>query len=296
VLNQTPSSFKQLIQAEESAGVHELALRYVIFGGEALDMASLTPWFARHGDQKPQLVNMYGITETTVHVTYRPLSVSDTAFGSVIGRPIPDLQLYILDQHRQPVPIGVAGEMYVGGAGVARGYLNRPELTNERFIPDPFSSQPGARLYKTGDLARFLANGVVGYLGRIDHQVKIRGFRIELGEIESVLGGHAAVRHSVVMAREDEPGNKQLVAYIVPDKNAQIAQEQGAGAEDQQVSQWETTFDETYSHGRDEDPAFNITGWNSSYTAQPIPAEHMREWVDHTIERIRALKPNCVLE
>ena len=294
VLNQTPSSFKQLIQAEESAGVHELALRYVIFGGEALDMASLKPWFARHGDQKPQLVNMYGITETTVHVTYRPLSLSDTAGGSVIGRPIPDLQLYILDQRRQPVPIGVAGEMYVGGAGVARGYLNRAELTNERFIPDPFSSEPGARLYKTGDLARFLANGDVEYLGRIDHQVKIRGFRIELGEIESVLAGHPAVRHSVVIAREDEPGNKQLVAYIVPDKNAQIAQEQGA--EDQQVSQWETTFDETYSRGSEEDPAFNITGWNSSYTGQPIPAEHMREWVDHTVERIRSLKPKRVLE
>jgi len=296
VLNQTPSSFKQLIQAEESVGVHELALRYVIFGGEALDMASLKPWFARHGDHKPQLVNMYGITETTVHVTYRPLSVSDTVGGSVIGRPIPDLQLYILDQHRQPVPIGVAGEMYVGGAGVARGYLNRPELTSERFIPDPFSSNPGARLYKTGDLARFLANGDVEYLGRIDLQVKIRGFRIELGEIESVLAGHSAVRHSVVMAREDEPGNKQLVAYIVPDKNAQVAQENNAGAEDQQVSQWETTFDETYSQGTEEDPAFNITGWNSSYTGQPIPAEHMREWVDHTVERIRTLKPKRVLE
>ena len=296
VLNQTPSSFKQLIQAEESVGMRDLALRYVIFGGEALDMASLRPWYARHGDQKPLLVNMYGITETTVHVTYRPLSLNDTTGGSVIGRPIPDLQLYILDQHRQPVPIGVPGEMYVGGAGVARGYLDRPELTAERFIPDPFSSQPSARLYKTGDLARFLANGDVEYLGRIDHQVKIRGFRIELGEIESVLAGHAAVRHSVVIAREDETGNKQLVAYIVADKQAKLSEQQSAGAEDQQVSQWESTFDETYSRGAEKDPAFNITGWNSSYTAQPIPAEHMREWVDHTIERIRALKPKRVLE
>src|SRR5581483_5152725 len=296
VLNQTPSSFRQLIQAEEKVGHHDLALRYVIFGGEALEMQSLKPWYERHGDQKPLLVNMYGITETTVHVTYRPLSLNDTNGGSVIGRPIPDLQLYILDQHRQPVPIGVPGEMYVGGAGVARGYLNRPELTRERFIPDPFSSRPGARLYKTGDLARFLVNGDVEYLGRIDHQVKIRGFRIELGEIESVLASHPAVRHSVVMAREDEPGNKQLVDYIVPDKQAKITGEQGPGAEEQQVTQWETTFDETYSAGAEEDPTFNITGWNSSYTGQPYPAEHMREWVDNTVERILALAPRRVLE
>ena len=216
VLNQTPSAFRQLIQAEESVGVLDLALRYVIFGGEALDMQSLKPWYRRHGDQKPLLVNMYGITETTVHVTYRPLSLGDTARGSVIGRSIPDLQLYVLDPHRQPVPIGVAGEMYVGGAGVARGYLSRPELTSERFIPDPFSSRAGVRLYKTGDLARFLPDGDLEYLGRIDHQVKIRGFRIELGEIESVLASHPAVHHSLVMAREDTPGDKRLVAYVVP--------------------------------------------------------------------------------
>jgi amino acid adenylation domain-containing protein len=221
VLNQTPSAFRQLILAEESVGVQDLALRYVIFGGEALEMQSLKPWYKRHGDQKPVLVNMYGITETTVHVTYRPLSATDTDRGSVIGRPIPDLQLYVLDQHRQPVPIGVAGEMYVGGSGVARGYLSRPELTAERFIADPFHSTPDARLYKTGDLARFLSAGDMEYLGRIDHQVKIRGFRIELGEVESVLASHPAIHHSLVMAREDTPGDKRLVAYLVPKANQQ---------------------------------------------------------------------------
>ena len=297
VLNQTPSSFRQLMQAEESIGCQDLALRYVIFGGEALDMQSLTPWYERHGDKAPLLVNMYGITETTVHVTYRPLSARDTAGGSVIGKPIPDLQLYILDAQRQPVPIGVPGEMYVGGAGVARGYHNRPELTNERFVLDPFSSRAGAHLYKTGDLARFLPDGDVEYLGRIDHQVKIRGFRIELGEIESVLATHPAVRQSAVIAREDEPGNKQLVAYIVPDKQGQVAQQSGSEWQEQQVSQWETTFDETYDRTADEvDPAFNITGWNSSYTGEPIPAEHMREWVDATIDRIQAFAPKRVLE
>jgi amino acid adenylation domain-containing protein/non-ribosomal peptide synthase protein (TIGR01720 family) len=215
VLNQTPSAFRQLIQAEESVGQKQLALRYVIFGGEALEMQSLRPWFDRHGDQKPQLVNMYGITETTVHVTYRPLSKDDLVSGSVIGVPIPDLQIYILDAQRQPVPIGVPGEMYVGGAGLARGYLRRPELTAERFVPDHLTGRPNSRLYKTGDLARFLPGRDIEYLGRIDDQVKIRGFRIEPGEIESVLCQHSAVREAAVMAREDVPGTKRLVAYLV---------------------------------------------------------------------------------
>ncbi len=220
VLNQTPSAFRQLIQAEESANnPGKLALRLVIFGGEALELQSLKPWFDRHGDRMPQLVNMYGITETTVHVTYRPLTQRDLqGKGSLIGCPIPDLQVYLLDQHRQLVPIGVVGEMYVGGAGVARGYLNRPELTEERFIPNPFSDAPNSRLYKTGDLARFLPKGDLEYLGRIDHQVKIRGFRIELGEIEAALTQHPEVRETVVIAREDQPGNKRLAAYLVPNQ------------------------------------------------------------------------------
>jgi amino acid adenylation domain-containing protein len=216
VLNQTPSSFQQLIHTEEKLGTSgALALRYVIFGGEALDMQSLGPWFERHGDQHPQLVNMYGITETTVHVTYRPLSLLDTAAGSVIGCPIPDLQVYLLDRYLQPTPIGVPGEMYVGGAGVARGYLNRPELNSERFIPDTFQPGSNKRLYRSGDLARRLANGDIEYLGRIDQQVKIRGFRIELGEIESALTQHPAVKDAVVIVREDTPGDKRLVAYLI---------------------------------------------------------------------------------
>jgi acyl-coenzyme A synthetase/AMP-(fatty) acid ligase/acyl carrier protein len=217
VLNQTPSSFRQLMYAEEMLGAsRDLVLRYVIFGGEALELQSLRPWFDRHGDNKPQLVNMYGITETTVHVTYRPISVDDTNGGSVIGCAIPDLQVYILDRHMQPMPIGVPGEIYVGGAGVARGYLNRPELTAERFIPDPFQPGQNRRLYKTGDLARRLANGDLEYLGRIDLQVKIRGFRIELGEIESVLAKHSAVREAVVVLTTDASSEKRLVAYYTP--------------------------------------------------------------------------------
>ncbi|BAY66402.1 amino acid adenylation [Calothrix brevissima NIES-22] len=219
VLNQTPSAFRQLIALEESLGTtQELALRLVIFGGEALDIHSLKPWFERHGEQFPQLVNMYGITETTVHVTYRPLTMGDLnqGLGSVIGCPIPDLQVYLLDQYQQPVPIGVPGEMYIGGAGLARGYLHRPELTREKFIPHPFSNQANARLYRSGDIGRYLPNGDIEYLGRIDQQVKIRGFRIELGEIETMLTQHPAVRETLVLARQDATGNQQLVAYVVP--------------------------------------------------------------------------------
>ena len=219
VLNQTPSAFRQLIHAEETEGnkSSDLSLRLVIFGGEALEIQSLKPWFDRHGEQKPLLVNMYGITETTVHVTYRPLSLADLHGGSVIGESIPDLQVYVLDAYLQPVPVGVAGEMYVGGDGVARGYLRQPALTATRFVPHPFSTKPGARLYRTGDLARYLRDGDLEYLGRIDHQVKIRGFRIELGEIEAVLLTHNGVREAVVMAREDSPGEKRLVAYLIMD-------------------------------------------------------------------------------
>jgi amino acid adenylation domain-containing protein len=222
VLNQTPSAFQQLIQFEASLNNNSnssinLNLRFVIFGGEALNIQSLKPWFDRHGDKFPQLVNIYGITETTVHVTYRPINIADLNSSSkVIGCAIPDLQLYILDSHLQPVPVSVAGEIYVGGAGLARGYLNRPELTAQRFISHPFNNQPEARLYKTGDLARYLPNGDIEYLGRIDNQVKIRGFRIELGEIETLLNQHPNLREAKVIAREDIPGDKRLVAYIIP--------------------------------------------------------------------------------
>ena len=218
VLNQTPSAFRQLMRVDETRPVGSLALRSVIFGGEALDPASLAPWFERHGDEQPQLVNMYGITETTVHVTYRPLKSVDVRNGSrrLIGLPISDLQLYVLDEHLQLVPAGVRGEMYVGGEGVARGYLNHAKLTAERFIPDLFSRRPGARLYRTGDLARRLPNDDIEYLGRLDHQIKIRGFRVELGEIETALKEHEGIQDAVVTLREDTPGDKRLVAYVVP--------------------------------------------------------------------------------
>jgi amino acid adenylation domain-containing protein len=217
VLNQTPSAFWHLAHARELANAPcPPTLRLVIFGGEALDFRRLRRWFDRCGDERPRLVNMYGITETTVHVTCRPITRADAegASPSVIGPPLDDLALYVLDRHQQPVPYGVTGELYVGGAGLSRGYLNRAALTAERFVPDAFGGRPGARLYRSGDIARRRADGEIEYLGRIDQQVKVRGFRVELTEIEAVLAEYSAVREVAVLLREDVPGEPRLVAYV----------------------------------------------------------------------------------
>ena len=218
ILNQTPLAFRHLMQAERIVGQKKkLALRLVIFGGEALEPNSLNGWWERHGDQHPRLVNMYGITETTVHVTYRPLSQSDLEEGGrcVIGGPLGDLEVYILDEYHDLAPIGVPGEMYVGGAGLSRGYWQRPELTADRFSPHPFNREAGARVYRTGDVGRYLENGDIEYLGRSDRQVKVRGFRIELGEIEAVLTQHEDVSECVVIARESKEDSNHLIAYLV---------------------------------------------------------------------------------
>ncbi|PJY99311.1 non-ribosomal peptide synthetase [Bacillus vallismortis] len=219
VLNQTPSAFYQLMQAErEQPDLGQaLSLRYVIFGGEALELSRLEDWYNRHPENRPQLINMYGITETTVHVSYIELDREIAALraNSLIGCGIPDLGVYVLDERLQPVPPGVAGEMYVSGAGLARGYLGRSGLTAERFIADPFGPR-GTRMYRTGDVARLRADGSLDYVGRADHQVKIRGFRIELGEIEAALVQHSQLEDAAVIVREDQPGDKRLAAYVIP--------------------------------------------------------------------------------
>ncbi len=222
VLNQTPSAFRPLIRAAEAmpAGAG-LTLDWVIFGGEALDLHSLVPWLERRGDERPRLINMYGITETTVHVTYRRIRAAEIKEvpGSMIGEPIPDLRLCVLDRCFQPIPAGAPGELFVGGPGVARGYLQRPRLTAERFLPDLFSGRPGARLYRTGDLGRFLPDGDLEYLGRNDAQVQLRGFRVELGEIEAALLNHPRVAECVVLLRAaDQEG--LLVAFVVGESPA----------------------------------------------------------------------------
>ncbi|WEK32623.1 MAG: non-ribosomal peptide synthase/polyketide synthase [Candidatus Pseudomonas phytovorans] len=221
VLNQTPSAFKQLIPhaCARPQGQADLALRYIVFGGEALDVGSLAPWFNHFGDHQPTLINMYGITETTVHVTYRPVRREDLQREGVspIGEVIPDQSLYLLDADFDIAAPGCHGELHVGHAGLARGYHRRAALTAERFVPDPFddSEQGGGRLYRTSDLARYRFQGAVEYAGRIDHQVKIRGFRIELGEIETRLKEHSQILEAVVLAM-DGPSGTQLVAYLIP--------------------------------------------------------------------------------
>ncbi|WP_394839095.1 amino acid adenylation domain-containing protein [Pendulispora rubella] len=285
VLNQTPSAFRLLMSASPQRE-QPLSLRMVIFAGEALDIPSLRPWFEKYGDQKPVLVNAYGITETTVLSTFRPLSAADvTLNGSSIGRPFPDVRIYLLDPNQQPVPIGVPGEIYLGGAGVARGYLNRPELTAERFLRDPFSNEPDARMYRSGDLARYWTDGQIEYLGRIDHQVKVRGFRIELGEIEAALRQQPTVKDAVVLAREDADRNS-LVAYVVPDRDAATPEALGKG---EHVRSWEDVFDNAYRGTDATNTEEDFSGWTSSYNGRALGDDVMQEWVDSTVARIRPI-------
>jgi amino acid adenylation domain-containing protein len=281
----TPATWQMLI----NAGWQGQPGLKVLCGGEALSRELANELFARH----VTLWNMYGPTETTIWSTMCRIERDGPI---TVGRPMANTQVYLLDEYQRPVPIGVAGELHIGGDGLARGYLNRPQLTAEKFIPNPFSKDLDARLYKTGDLARYLANGEIEYLGRIDYQVKIRGFRIELGEIESVLRQHASVRESVVLAREDIEGDRRLVAYVIPERRQRDVAVNDA-SQTEQVSSWQNVWDSTYTEtAAPVDPAFNIAGWHSSYTGEPIPSSEMREWVDQTVERILALKPQRVLE
>ncbi|MCA2621159.1 MULTISPECIES: non-ribosomal peptide synthase/polyketide synthase [unclassified Microcystis] len=282
------------------------SLQTIIVAGEACSPELVKKW-----SQGRNFFNGYGPTEGSVCATIAKCTPVDEKI--TIGRPIPYVQVYILDSHLQPVPIGVPGELHIGGAGVARGYLNRPELTQEKFIPSPFE-EPGlipppplnkggnqwSKLYKTGDLARYLPDGRIEYLGRIDNQVKVRGFRLELGEIEAVLSQHPLVQEAVVIARADQTSdhdhdqlNTNLVAYLVPALKDQVLPEQLAQWQSEYVSDWQKIYEESYSkpQPQTEDPTFNISGWNSSYTGQAIPAAEMREWVDQTVSRILGNQP-----
>lgn len=270
-------------------------LRYLLTGGDVVDPEMLRR-VLRNGPPQ-NLLSAYGPTEcTTFTTTYRVVELSDDVKAIPIGRPIANAQVYILDRDRRPVPVGVVGELYIGGAGVGLGYLNRPELTAERFVADPFSGDPHGRLYKSGDLARWRSDGNVEFLGRSDQQVKLRGFRIELGEIEACLMQSPQVREAAVVARSSEQGEKHLVAYVVADTShmkdgAESAASDDVGAE--VVAHWKTLYEETYSTGSLE-PSF--VGWNSSYTGEPIPEHEMQEWLDSTVARIHALRPERVLE
>jgi len=223
----TPSILSMLVEAGLPT-CQPLALQVLLCGGEALPSSLVASVYAPRIQTTLQVINVYGPTETCVNVNANPITAQTLDASRAVvpmGRPFENTQLYVLDAHLQPVPVGVPGELHIGGVGLARGYLNRPDLTAEKFISNPFSADSGSRLYKTGDLVRFLADGKIEFLGRIDHQVKIRGYRIELGEIESVLAAHCDVASCIVMAREDTPGEKYLVAYVVPQPGRSLTAE-----------------------------------------------------------------------
>ncbi|HEX2188796.1 MAG TPA: condensation domain-containing protein, partial [Longimicrobiaceae bacterium] len=215
-----------------------------------------------------------------------------------VGRPLGNAALYVLDRALQPLPVGVPGELCIAGESVARDYLDRPALTAEKWVPDPYAAGPGARLYRTGDRVRWTADGKLEFLGRVDAQVKVRGFRIEPGEVEAVLAEHPDVHEAVVQVRDAAsggPGEKRLVGYVVPARESAGAAP--AEVQEEHVEEWESLFGDTYAREpEDADPAFNVVGWNSSYTGEPIPAEEMREWVEDAAGSIRALRPRRVLE
>ncbi len=226
VLNQTPSAFYQLMAAERvnSELGRQLSLRTIVFGGEALEISRLSEWYSRHKAEAPTLVNMYGITETTVHVTLRRIKEQDIQSNapSLIGAALGDLRTFVLGESLKPVPPGVDGDLYIAGEGLARGYLNRVNVTAERFVANPFGP-PGSRLYRTGDVVRWNADGELEYSGRADRQVKVRGFRIEPGEIEAALQSHPGVAQATVLARSDNFGNTRLAAYLVADSKSAAA-------------------------------------------------------------------------
>ena len=293
------------------------ALQTVIAGGEACTTEIIDRWATDR-----RFFNAYGPTEATIWASVAQLQSGELPS---IGRPVANTQMYLLDAHLQPVPIGVAGELYIGSDGLARGYLDRPDLTAERFIPNPFMGNgesyptpytvrlsavrlsahvealhPTPRLYKTGDLARYRADGSLEFLGRVDNQVKLRGFRIELGEIETLLSQHPIVQQAVVTAHPQESG-KQLVAYVVLNLEA-LTLEQPLHNEQplhsEQIKQWQVLYNQTYAQTIDtvKDPTFNIIGWQSSYTGQPIAAEQMREWLHDRVQQVRDRQPQSILE
>ncbi|WP_339383457.1 amino acid adenylation domain-containing protein [Oculatella sp. LEGE 06141] len=295
VMEATPSIW-QLLLSTRWQGNKQLKM---LCGGEAMTRSLAQQLLAKGG----ALWNLYGPTETTVwSAAYQVLPGMHCG---LVGRPLANTQIYLLPESApqqgdriHPVPIGEPGEIYIGGAGLARGYLNRPDLTNEKFVPDPFSANPEARLYKTGDLARYLPDGAIEFIGRVDHQVKIRGFRIELGDIEAALSQAHTVREAAVVAKADAFGNQRLVAYVVPaDHDTEVALTAlEETSQTEQVLQWQDVWNTTYGQSSHQEAAFDSTGWNDSFTGQPMPANEVHEWVDCTVERILSLKPQRVLE
>jgi amino acid adenylation domain-containing protein/thioester reductase-like protein len=268
----------------------------VLCGGEALTRALANQLL----DRVQSLWHMYGPTETTVwSMLHQVMHGNDVV---PLGRPIANTQIYLLENQARraddplmTVPVGVAGELYIGGDGVALGYLNRDELNADRFIPDTFSGEPGAYLYKTGDLARYRPDGNLEFIGRGDNQVKIRGYRVELGDVETAIAQHPSVRETAVLAKEDATGNKRLVAYVVARSEVDQVDNLSEAYSDQ-IGQWENVWSNAYAQTTEADPTFNSNGWNDSFTGKPMPDDEVQIWVDQTVDRILDLKPKRILE
>ena len=300
ILESVPALVGAMLDARERRQVsaRELgALRWLLVTGEALPPETCRRWFGRYDIP---LMNAYGPTECSDDVTHHVIAEAPApeALQVPIGRPVINTQLYVLDANLEPVPPGGRGELYVGGVGVGRGYLGEGARTAEVFLPNPFGAEPGSRLYKTGDAAKYLPDGTLQYLGRVDTQVKVHGFRIELGEIDAALRAHARVREAAVVAREDARGDKRLVAYVVPRVSPE-AEGSGASESDaRQVAQWGAVFDKVYSEDKlsERDEAVNLRVWINSYTGQPFSEAEIFECVEDTVRRILSLRPARVLE
>ncbi len=295
VWHSVPALLEILVgHVEDRPALRPRDLRLVLLGGDWIPV-SLPDRVKALAAPGVRVISMGGATECSMDSTIYEIERTDADWKSIpYGAPMKNQRCYVLDPHQQPVPIGVPGELYLGGIGVGRGYLGRPDLTAERFLANPFL--PEERVYRTGDLCRWRPDGNLELLGRIDFQVKIRGFRVELGEIESVLRQHPAVREGVVMARQDAGRDKRLVAYVL---RAEAGADGGlAELQGTQVERWSSVYDSAYGKGTalSDDPTFNIASWDSSYTGEPYPAEHMREWVAGTVERVLGLAPRRVLE
>ncbi|HST57799.1 MAG TPA: AMP-binding protein, partial [Longimicrobium sp.] len=284
VLHAVPALMRQVVEAVRG-GRTLSSLRLLLVGGDTVspdlleDMRALFP--------AARTCVLYGPTEATIICATYAVPAEGAVAGHPLGRPLPGVRLAVRGPRGEMAPMGVPGEVWISGGGVARGYLGRPELNADKFV----GAGP-ERAYRTGDRARWRADGVLEFLGRADEQVKVRGFRIEPGEVEAVLRGQPGVLEAVVVAREDVPGDRRLVAYVVPAADGVEAVDGG-----EPVSEWETLFEDIYAQDEEEeDPTLALKGWNSSYTGEPIPREEMRAWVEDTTDRILALGPERVLE
>jgi amino acid adenylation domain-containing protein/non-ribosomal peptide synthase protein (TIGR01720 family) len=282
----TPAHLSAWAPLLDSASMERMVHRLVV-GGEQLSGKDLALW-SKYAPETI-IVNEYGPTETVVGCCVYTSRAGDLPNGPVpIGRPIANTTVYVLDDRRRLVPIGVPGELYVGGAGVGRGYFGRPDVTRERFVADPRA--PGSRLYRTGDLVRWRSDGNLEFLGRVDEQIKLRGFRIEPGEVEGVLRNHPQVADAVVVVREDMSGERRLTGYVVARPAETVRPVDASAHEDEGVEHWQRTYETLYErHSIDGlDPTFDIVGWNDSFSGQPFAAHEMRECVDATVERVLA--------